>query len=555
MQEAEDVMIGVPDSSTITKVAVVDRKPEEVAGEPAMPGNELNNLRMEESRLGKDMRDEFSRLLAISGDPDVIANVSKPIIGADFLKHYGLLIDLKNSCIRDPLTKFSSKGIVIENEDKNITFISSSAKFHDILNAYKDIMCPYPSSPKPKHNTVHRIITNGQPVFSRPRRLNPKHLAIARHEFQTMMEQGLCRPSVQELSFLGYLVNELGSRPMPVKIAPIVNYDRPRTVKDLRRYLGLLNYYCRNIPRAAHVQALLTDYLRDPHTSEKNVLIWAEESIKDFVNSRQQLANATLLFLPSPDAQLTLYVDASDFVLGAALHQIKDSGLQPLGIFSRKLTETEKKYSAYNRELLAAYSAIKHFRFMLEGRTFVLYTVHKPLTYAFMQKSDKCSPRQLRHLDFISQFTTDIRHVTGVENIPADTLSRTAAIACPTPINYQDMDEAQSSDRDLQTYLANPSPTLQLKRLVMPNSSVELSCDTSTDKVRPFVPLTQRKKIFETLHGISHPGRKATVKLIADRFVWPNIRADCEKWAKACIPCQRSKIMTHTKSPITNIPV
>ncbi|GBM73895.1 hypothetical protein AVEN_40155-1 [Araneus ventricosus] len=111
---------------------------------------------------------------------------------------------------------------------------------------------------------------------------------------------------------------------------------------------------------------------------------------------------------------------------------------------------------------------------MLEGRTFVLYTDHKPLAYAFMQKSDKCSPRQLRHLDFISQFTTDIRHVTGGENIPADTLSRTAAIACPTPINYQDMAEAQSSDRDLQSYLANPSPALQLKRLAMPNSSVEL---------------------------------------------------------------------------------
>ncbi|GBN10944.1 hypothetical protein AVEN_191874-1 [Araneus ventricosus] len=80
-------------------------------------------------------------------------------------------------------------------------------------------------------------------------------------------------------------------------------------------------------------------------------------------------------------------------------------------------------------------------------------------------------------------------------------------------------------------------------------------CDTLTGKIRPFVPLTQRKEIFETLHGISHPGREATVKLIADRFVWPNIEVDCEKWTKACIPCQRSKIRAHTKSPINNIPV
>lgn len=127
--------------------------------------------------------------------PFIIANVSKPIIGADFLKHYGLLIDLKNSCLRDPLTKFSSKGTTINSHNKSVTLVSSSEKFHDILNKYKDIICPYPASPQPKHNTVHRIITNGQPVFSRPRRLNPKQLAIAKQEFQTMMEQGICRPS------------------------------------------------------------------------------------------------------------------------------------------------------------------------------------------------------------------------------------------------------------------------------------------------------------------------------------------------------------------------
>ncbi|GBN41748.1 Transposon Ty3-I Gag-Pol polyprotein [Araneus ventricosus] len=69
-----------------------------------------------------------------------------------------------------------------------------------------------------------------------------------------------CVLGVQELSFLGYLVNEHGIRPMPEKVVPIVNYDRPKTIKDFRRYLGLLNYYRRNIPQTAHVQTVLTDY-------------------------------------------------------------------------------------------------------------------------------------------------------------------------------------------------------------------------------------------------------------------------------------------------------
>ena len=190
---------------------------------------------------------------------------------------------------------------------------------------------------------------------------------------------------------------------------------------------------------------------------------------------------------------------------------------------------------------------------MLEGRNFVLYTDHKPLTYAFVQRSDKCSPRQLRQLDFISQFTTDIRHVKGVENIPADTLSRTEAITCPMPINYQEMADAQFADSDLQRYLSDTTTSLKLQKYRIPNTTTELYCDTSSGKLRPFVPQALRKQVFDSLHNISHPGCRATAKLVADRFVWPKVKKDCQDWAKCCIPCQRSKIHLHTKAPVNNI--
>ncbi|XP_036343163.1 uncharacterized protein LOC118752384, partial [Rhagoletis pomonella] len=78
-----------------------------------------------------------------------------------------------------------------------------------------------------------------------------------------------------------------------------------------------------------------------------------------------------------------------------------------------KLTETQQRYSTYDRELLAVYLSIKYFRGMLEGRPFEVRTDHKPLIYAFRQKYDRASPRKL---DFISQFTTNITHVAGIEN-------------------------------------------------------------------------------------------------------------------------------------------
>jgi hypothetical protein len=110
--------------------------------------------------------------------------------------------------------------------------------------------------------------------------------------------------------------------------------------------------------------------------------------------------------------------------MGAVLQQRVKNPWQPLAFFSKKLNAAQQKYSAYDRELLAIYEVVKHFRHMLEARHFTIFTDHKRITYAFQQKRDKCSPRQFNHLDFIAQFTTDIRHISGQDNVVADALSR-----------------------------------------------------------------------------------------------------------------------------------
>jgi len=109
--------------------------------------------------------------------------------------------------------------------------------------------------------------------------------------------------------------------------------------------------------------------------------------------------------------------------MGAVLQQRVQDVWQPLAFFSRKLSPAQQKYSAYDRELLVIYEAVRYFCHMLEAQHFTILTDHKPLTFAFHQKRDKCSPRQFNHLDFVSQFTTDIRHISGQDNVVADALS------------------------------------------------------------------------------------------------------------------------------------
>ena len=87
-------------------------------------------------------------------------------------------------------------------------------------------------------------------------------------------------------------------------------------------------------------------------------------------------------------------VDASTHHVGAALQQRSPGGeWQPLSFFSRKLTDTETRYSTFDRELLAVVSALCHFRFLLEGRSFHVLTDHKPLVFALHRARDAWSAR------------------------------------------------------------------------------------------------------------------------------------------------------------------
>ncbi|GFY52406.1 retrovirus-related Pol polyprotein from transposon 17.6 [Trichonephila inaurata madagascariensis] len=165
---------------------------------------------------------------------------------------------------------------------------------------------------------------------------------------------------------------------------------------------------------------------------------------------KSSLANVATLNYPTPDQQLCLLVDASNSAVGGALNCLTENGPQPIAFFSRKLSATETKYNTYDRELLAIYLAIKHFRHQLEGHNFIIFTDHRLLTFAFNKISDSCSPRQLRHLDFISQFSTDIRHVSGFDNSVADALSRINALNLSTT-DLQHLADSQTKDEELKT--------------------------------------------------------------------------------------------------------
>lgn len=176
---------------------------------------------------------------------------------------------------------------------------------------------------------------------------------------------------------------------------------------------------------------------------------------------KKSVADAVKAAFLSPSAPLALITDASDFAIGAALEQFVEDTWQSLGFYSRKMSPTERRYSTYDRELLAIFSSIKHFKHIVEGREFVVKTDHKPLIYAFRQRPEKASPRQVNQLNFISQFTTQILHAKGEDNSVADALSRINTINMPPGLGARTIHEAQQGDEELARITANSSLRLQ----------------------------------------------------------------------------------------------
>jgi cleavage and polyadenylation specificity factor subunit 1 len=242
---------------------------------------------------------------------------------------------------------------------------------------------------------------------------------------------------------------------------------------------------------------------------------------------------------PCPQAELSLATDASDTHIGGVMQQKTGGHWRPLGFFSRKLSETESRYSTFDRELLAIFAAINHFHHFCEGRAFQLWTDHQPLVAALKRVTPPISQRQQRQLAFISEYNVDLLYLPGLKNVVADFLSRptppppessgdtVAAAAAVEPIDFEAMAAEQVRCAETQRLLGGSSIKVVSRR----EGQHDLLGDISTGEFRIIVPLTFRKQVFLTIHNIAHPGRLATRRLLSTRYVWRGLSADATAWA------------------------
>ena len=351
-----------------------------------------------------------------------------------------------------------------------------------------------------------------------------------------------CEFFKSKLTFLGYEISASGVRPPTERIDAINQFPIPTNSTDLRRFMGMINFFRQMIPNFAAIAFPVTELLR-LHPKSKD-LKWDHNATESFNKLKQSLAECPTLKFPSPDtSHYQLVTDSSNHAAGAALYQMIDNKPHPVGFFSKKLSQQQQTQSTYDRELNAIFLAVLHFKTLIDGHHVSLFVDHKPIVSAFYSKSIPKSDRQQRQLSFISEYISDIQYVRGQDNIVADCLSRPINSVNVDVFDLKGLASVQATDPELDSYK---------DRLVQYNCAPNLLiwCDNSTQIPRPFVPASQRLNVIAFLHNLSHPSIKTTTKLVKERYFWPMMDRTIKDFVHSCTNCQAAKITRHTHSPI-----
>ena len=343
-----------------------------------------------------------------------------------------------------------------------------------------------------------------------------------------------------EIEYLGYLLTKDGIKPVQKKIQAVLDLQPPTTLKELRSFLGMVQFYRDMWKQRSHILAPLTDLVG----LGKKKIKWESKHQESFDRIKKVLAKETILNYPKFDRPFDIHTDASDRQLGAVISQ---DG-KPLAFYSRKLSSAQRNYTTTEQELLSIVETLKEFRNILLGQIIKVHTDHKNLVH---ESELKTSQRVMRWRLLLEEFGPEIVYIKGPKNVVADALSRLpkqgdivddveAILPFASkdegifPIQLQLIQNSQSKDRSLRKRLKdNPN---HYKRQEIENVQV------ITYKDRIFIPKELRNRTLNWYHHyLCHPGRDRMYKTMAATLYWDNMETDVSRFTKTCSTCQRFK--------------
>ena len=400
-----------------------------------------------------------------------------------------------------------------------------------------------------------------------------------------------CEWGVKETDWLGYWLTPTGLKPWKKKIDAVLKMEPPKNLKQLRGFIGAINYYRDMWPHRSHIMAPLTSQC-GTHKKGKEpkikTFIWTDEMQDAFEKTKALIAVDTMSAYPDHNKKYDIYTDASDYQLGAVLMQ---DG-RPVAYYSKKLNGAQMNYTTMEKELLSIVMTLKEFRSMLLGAEIVIHTDHKNLTF-----DNLMTQRVLRWRCYVEEYSPTIKYIKGPLNVIADTFSRMGIKEDPninTVGKSTNNGDAKSTIKyeNFHSFLDDPDiaecfMTLPIEEcyLNLPNVSAvdsPLDMETISEKQqedtellarmtkykdlyfekkldghkvicyskdreqrqstwRIALPKSMIKSTVKWFHIVTgHPGSKKLRLTLDQRYYHPDLRSYIDKYA--CADCQKHKL-------------
>jgi hypothetical protein len=367
-----------------------------------------------------------------------------------------------------------------------------------------------------------------------------------------------CSFGLNEIDYLGYIVTPEGVKPNPKKIQAIQNIAPPTTVTEVRRLIGMVQYYRDLWQRRSH---LLEPFTAISSGKKGTKITWTPELEAAFKKVKDMVSQETLLTYPDWSQHFDIHTDSSDFQLGAVISQ---QG-KPIAFFSRKLNSAQRNYTTTEKELLSIVECCKEFRNILFGYPIKVYSDHKNLVHAATVSQ---SQRVMRWRLILEEFGPDIIHIKGEDNIVADAMSRLPT-ANQNQREYSTVtlgsSDEKSGEEEMLAFEDDEAFPLNLS-LVRRTQQIELNQTNSklkkllndkksgykvmtlnnvelvVNEGKIYVPISLRLRTMEWYHHfMNHPGGERLYKTLNKVCYWKGISTQCITFCRKCKVCQQFK--------------
>ena len=482
-------------------------------------------------------------------------------------------LDLRKSYLQIPLHKDSKHLTAFITHDGVFQYKRMLYGLSSAPSAFQKFLSSILSGVKGAFNIIDDIIVHGKDSEQHDERLNEVLSLLNEHHLS--LNTGKCVFSATEVDFFGYSVSAVGVRPLESNVKTILDLPEPKNTKELASFLGTTNFYLKFVSNYAQLADPLRLLLR------KDVpWVWTEAQSAVFATLKQKIASPPILAHFNSDAPTVVSADASGVALGAVLSQLIDGQEYPVSFASKTLSETERRYSAGEREALACIFACEHWHNFLFGRKFLLRTDHVALQALLSRSGSGHKPVRLyRWAERLHQYNFEVQYIPGSTNYVADMLSR-LVVAKPSAEDWLDSDLGCILEVNLSS-LVTPNELLEASRgdLVLQQVAEYIKNGWPKKVPKEFTPYFQLRSelaifnqcciargtcavIPESLRArvlcMAHDGHPGIVRMkqrCREAVWWPKMNTHVEQLVLACEACARNgKSVKPVQPPLQPIP-